>query len=460
MKFSKSTTPLVWAGALTLVLTTACGGSDDKAEEQPGSTGPVVVKVSRDPGLDKGALAAFDQRVAQFEKANQGIDIVPQEYNWSATTFTAQLAGGTLPDVFTVPFTDGRGLIERKQIADISEQITALPYAGKFNEKVAKAGAASDGKLWAVPIAAYGQALHYNRTLFKQAGLDPDAPPKTWDEVRSAAKQISDKTGQAGYAQLTTDNTGGWILTTLAYAFGGRTERIDGDAATAELDSPEMTEVLQRLKAMRWEDNSMGANFLYDWGGINQAFAAGRIGMYVSGGGNYGSLFTQNALKPADYGVTVLPLADKPEAGVLGGGTLAAVSAKAKDPVKAAAVKWIDFFYMQKLTDQAAAVLDAKTTAASKQPVGAPQLPVFDKATYDQSLSWVADYVNVPLQQMKPYTDNMFGQPLVTEPSRSTQEVYKILDPVVQAVLTNKNADIADLLKKADAQAQALLDRN
>jgi hypothetical protein len=60
---------------------------------------------------------------------------------------------------------------------------------------------------------------------------------------------------------------------------------------------------------------------------------------------------------------------------------------------------------------------------------------------------------------MKPYTDKMFDQQLVTEPVRSTQEVYKLLDPVVQSVLTNKNADIADLLKKADAQAQTLLDR-
>jgi multiple sugar transport system substrate-binding protein len=449
----KLITPLVLVGLLA-----AAGCSGDKEEQA--DTGPVTLKVARDPGLDKGAIAAFDERVAQFEKANPGIDVVPQEYNWTATTFTAQLAGNTLPDVFTVPFTDGRGLIERKQIADISGLVGGLPYGAKFSPNVAKSGQAEDGKMWAVPIAAYGQALHYNRTLFKQAGLDPDNPPATWDEVRSAAKQIADKTGKAGYAQLTTDNTGGWILTTLDYAFGGRAEQLDGDKATAEIDTPQMTEVLQLLKSMRWDDNSMGANFLYDWGGINQAFAAGQIGMYVSGGGNYGSLFTQNALKPADYGVTVVPLKDSPDAGVLGGGTLATVSAKAGEPVKTAAVKWIDFYYLKKLIDQESAVLDAKTTAASKQPVGAPQLPVFDKATYDESLGWVKQYVNVPLEQMSPYTDKMFDQPLVTEPSRSTQEVYKVLDPVVQAVLTKKDADIADLLKKADAEAQALLDRN
>ncbi|MFI5706193.1 ABC transporter substrate-binding protein [Kribbella sp. NPDC051620] len=449
-------TPIALVVALAASLT-ACSGSGSDTKAAP--DGPVTLKVARDPGLDKGAIAAFDARVAQFEKDNPKIDVVPQEYNWTATTFTAQLAGGTLPDVFTVPFTDGRGLIQRKQIADISGLVSALPYASKFSENVAKAGKAEDGKMWAVPIAAYGQALHYNRSLFKQAGLDPDKPPATWDEVRADAKQIADKTGKAGYAELTTDNTGGWILTTLDYAFGGRTEKLDGDTATAQLDTPEMTSVLQLLKDMRWTDNSMGSNFLYDWGGINQAFASGQIGMYVSGGGNYGSLVTQNALKPADYGVTTIPLASNDQAGVLGGGTLATVSAKANDGVKAAAVKWIDYFYMKKLADKDAAVLDAKTVAASKQPVGAPQLPVFDKATYDESLGWVKEYVNVPLEQMKPYTDKMFDQPLLTEPVRSTQEVYKLLDPVVQSVLTNKDADIAKLLKNANAEAQTLLDR-
>ena len=36
-------------------------------------------------------------------------------------------------------------------------------------------------------------------TLFEQAGLDPDNPPTTWDEVREAAKTITEKTGKAGF---------------------------------------------------------------------------------------------------------------------------------------------------------------------------------------------------------------------------------------------------------------------
>ena len=90
-------------------------------------------------------------------------------------------------------------------------------------------GQDADGKIFAVPTAAYGMSLTYNRTLFTQAGLDPDKPPTTWDEVRAAAKTIAEKTGMAGYSSMATENTGGWQLTTSTYALGGRMQEVGED---------------------------------------------------------------------------------------------------------------------------------------------------------------------------------------------------------------------------------------
>jgi ABC-type glycerol-3-phosphate transport system substrate-binding protein len=433
---------LVSAGALLAGCTT--GGSDSDT---------VTITVSIDAGLEQEARDNFDARVDAFEEANPGITVEAQEYTWTATTFTADLAGGTLPDVFTIPFTDGRGLIAGGQIADISAYVDELPYADQFNPNVAQAGQAEDGSMWAIPIAAYGQGLHYNRTLFEAAGLDPDAPPTTWDEVREYAKQIAEATGEAGYATMTAGNTGGWILTTLVDAFGGRTESEDGEP-TIDSD-PAVREVLEYLQALRWEDNSMGSNFLYEWGTINQDFASGRIGMYVSGGGNYGNLVTQNALNPDDYGLAALPLqGDDP--GLLGGGTLAAVSPKASDAEQAAAVKWIDFYYLAKITDEDTAVETAELAASLDQPVGAPELPIFNQEQFDEYRSWIEPSVNVPVDQLAPYTEAIFDQPLIPEPRIATQDVYALLDTVVQAVLTDENADIDRLLADAQAQAEAL----
>ena len=101
--------------------------------------------------------------------------------------------------MFTIPFTDGKGLIAQHQIVDIDAAIRALGYADKFNPNVMVNGQdAERQRSIAVPTAAYGMSLTYNRSLFTQAGLDPNKPPTTWDEVRAAAKTIAEKTGVAG----------------------------------------------------------------------------------------------------------------------------------------------------------------------------------------------------------------------------------------------------------------------
>lgn len=48
--------------------------------------------------------------------------------------------------------------------------------------------------------------------------------------------------------------------------------------------------------------------------------------------------------------------------------------------------------------------------------------------------------------------------PLIPEPSVKAQELYATLDPVVQSVLTEENADIAQLLADAQSTMQSTLD--
>ena len=461
-----------------VVLVAACSptaspsASGGTASQPPASSGPaasasataheavtITVGVLR-PGATQAAVDALNLQITEFEAKYPWITVEPEEYNWTAPTFTAALAAGTLPDVFTIPFTDGKGLIAQDQIVNIDSRVRALGYADKFNPNVLVNGQSADGKIWAVPIAAYGMSLTYNRTLFTQAGLDPDKPPTTWDEIRAAARTIAEKTGVAGFAQMATENTGGWQLTTSTYALGGRVETIGADGkATATLNNPETKAALERLKAMRWDDKSMGSTFDYAWGSINQAFSAGQIGMFTGGSDLYTNMVQNNSLKPADYGVTTIPLASSATAGVLGGGTLAAVNVVTREEERDAAVQWIDFYYLQKLLTEAGAVADAKALVANNQPVGVPALPIFDKATYDQSLVWIKDYINVPTAQMVGFTSKIFDQPLVTEPTAHTQELYAALDPVVQAVLTDQNANIDALLDDANKQVQAILDK-
>src|SRR3954451_21553076 len=256
------------------------------------------------PGATKEAKAQLDAQVAAFQKANPTIKVKPVEYQWLGSTFAAKLAAGTLPMVLTVPFTDARTLGDNGQLADLTPLVKKWSYFSKFNPVVLAEGTTAKGKVVGIPTAAYAQALHYNRKLFTQAGLDPNKPPTTWGQIRSYAKQIAQKTGAAGYAQMgQNDNTAGWILTTVVYSLGGRMETGSGTSAKATLNNPYTAQALNMLKQMRWTDNSMGSTFDYSWGTINQAFAAGKIGMFINGSDIY-TFCVQNAkLDPSTYGI-------------------------------------------------------------------------------------------------------------------------------------------------------------
>ena len=193
---------------------------------------------------------------------------------------------------------------------------------------------------------------------------------------------------------------------------------------------------------------------------MNAAFGGGEVAMYTSGSDVYNALVESNGVtKDWGYGLTAIPTDNG--GGALTGGTLAAVTKDSTDAQKAAAVKWIDWWYLSKLQDKDQAVDDAKTRAEANpaQAVGTPVLPIFSKENYEQSQSWIQQYINVPLDNMKGYTDVMFDQKLVPEASASVQDLYAQLFPVVQAVITDQNADIDQLLTDANAAGQAAIDK-
>ena len=439
-------------GALVGCSTSSSGGGDE--------SGKVELRVATfPPGADAAAYEAFAAQEKQFEDEHPDIDIIGVEYEWEGPTFAVQLAGGSLPDVFTVPFTDSKTLLENGQLMDVTAEIKELGYEDAFNPIILDGVKDSDGNIYGFPRQAYAMGLHYNRDLFEQAGLDPDQPPTTWEEVREYAKKITDATGKAGYAQMAINNTGGWQLTAQTVARGGRTQ-VDNEDGSAEstIDNEGTKATLEFLHDLKWEDGSFGSKVDLDWGTINQEFAAGNIGMYTSGSDVYTALVRDFGLEPDVYGLAVVPI-EGDDPGTLGGGDIAVISPTVDDATKAAAVEWIDWYYMQKLLDEGAAVQDAKTLNESGQAVGTPVLPVLSRELYEESLVWIEDYINVPRDQMKPFTDSIWDQTPVGEPKKATQEIYALLDIVVQTVLTDENADIDALLAQAQADAQAILDQ-
>ncbi len=231
---------------------TEAGGDDaPAATDAPADAGEqVVLSVSNlPPSTEQETRDAFMTRVEEFEAANPDIDVEPSEYEWDVATFAAQMTGGTLPTVFQIPFPDTRGLVERGQVADITAQFEALPYAERFNPNVLAVAQDAAGKVYGVPFAAYGIGLHYNRQLFH--GGRARSRPAADDVGRGARRRprrSPTRPVRPASPSCRQNNTGGWMLTALTVANGGRLQEGTGDDTAATIDNPGTVKALELLR--------------------------------------------------------------------------------------------------------------------------------------------------------------------------------------------------------------------
>ena len=307
-----------------------------------------------------------------------------------------------------------------------------------------------------MPTSAYAIGLVYNRALFTKAGLDPNTPPTTWAQVRTDSKIIKDKTGVPGYGQMAAQNFGGWMFAAISDSFGGSLEDAQGTKAT--FASAPSEQALQTLHDMRWVDDSVSHNALYNYDSVNKDFAAGQFAMFIAPPSFYGAIVTNDGMAKAEYGAGAMPQSNGADA-TLSGGSVQIVSPRATEAQREAAVKWINFFYLAQYSDKSAAVSAAKAAAASNSPVGVPDLTVVSDKQYAQYQKWIAPYVNVPVGNFTPFTDGMKNLKVLTEPPVHAQEVYAALDTVIQSVLTNKNVQISSLLSNASSHVDSIISR-
>jgi multiple sugar transport system substrate-binding protein len=428
----------------------ACGS---ESTDKPAAGGKVSITITGQPPKTEAVeRKLFDQDVAEFEAAHPDIDIVPHEGFMDPKTFSAKLAGGQLEDVYYVYFTDPATIIARRQAADITEQAKDLPVIKQLQPALLDIFKDKGGKLYGLPTANYSMGLLYNRTLFSRAGLDPDKPPATWDEVREAAKKITALGNDTvGFADLSKNNQGGWHLTTWAYAMGSQIARQDGDKWTADFDNDKTKQALKLLKDMRWTDNTMGAKQLLEATDVQRMMGAGQLGMYLSAPDNVPVLVKQFKGKYEDYGVAAMPGGQ----GTLLGGEGYMINPKADAAKIKAGLTWITWKYLNPDRIET----NIKRYVEEQQPIGLPAIPTPDVYTGDTRARQAAlktQYANVPEKNFKSYLDGNATLRGNLEPPNA-QQVYAVLDTVMSAVLTNKDADIDQLLKDAEAKVNSAL---
>jgi ABC-type glycerol-3-phosphate transport system substrate-binding protein len=342
-------------------------------------------------------------------------------------------------------------VLDAGQAADITPYVTGttVPALADIRPDVL-ATQKANGKLYGLPTNNYTMGMIINRKLFQQAGLNPDNPPTTWAEVEKDATAVARLgNGAIGYGDYSAGNNGGWHFTAELDALGGT--MVTPDATKAAFDSPQGRQVLEDLHTLRFTDNAMGTTQLYKWGDLQKLMAAGKLGMYIAAPDDITYMVQTLGANYSDFSMGPIPGQSGPAAGTLAGGNDYMFNVKDTPAQIKAGVELVDYIG---LTVGHGQLFDYARLKAAHQAVGLPEPQLFQGATKTKDDQLKAANATMPVRNFAPYV--IAATPGIPEPPNA-QAIYKILDTVMAAVLTDPHANLDQQLSDASKQVDEVL---
>ena len=190
-----------------------------------------------------------------------------------------------------------------------------------------------EGQTWGVPFQRSTIVAYYNKDMFREAGLDPEKAPTTWDEMVEMGKALTDEDTHG----LMIPSTGYpyWMFQALAIQNGK--EVMSDDGLTTHFDDPAVVETLEFWKSLSTEHGIMPEGTV-EWGTLRQAVLEGQTAMMWHSTGNLTAVKNNATF---DFGVAMLP-ANERLGSPTGGGNFY-IFKDSTDEEKEAAMKLIKF---------------------------------------------------------------------------------------------------------------------
>ncbi|GGA79325.1 extracellular solute-binding protein [Ornithinibacillus halotolerans] len=289
---------------LFITVLAACSGDNDNGNSSNGDSDVVTIKYWQYEFASKVDL--MDELIKEFEEANPGIKVEQTTFPYDNYNeqVAAQVPAGKGPDVINlfygwVPSYVDAGYLQPLPQEDfphdeIEAEFFPLVQATKM-----------DGEYWTIPTAVRTAALFYNKDLFEEAGLDPNSPPETWEELADYAVKLTKKDGdrleQSGMAWEPAQQGHHWLRDGLTYQAGG--EVLSEDRKTVVWgDSDAGLEAFKYWLSFPTELGTSEVGFYTD---DVTAFMTGKAAMNVDGSFRLGTL--QRDAENLNYAVAPMP---------------------------------------------------------------------------------------------------------------------------------------------------------
>lgn len=261
------------------------------------------------------------------------------------------MAGGVAPDVMYVNFRQSDSYISNGFLYPLDEYVKKWAGVDDMEQAPEKLKGiivpqlwpvimrpGPDGKkhIWSIPFnGTVVMSLWYRRDLFRAAGLDPDRPPRTWDELYDYAKRLTVPSKQQYGFGVTAGPSASWHFVDLLWSAGGDVMKQDakGDWRAVYNDDNAVT-------ALRFYQKLMRSGVSYRGIDITEKWDQGKIGMFFQ----YINEQTLASVNPDVTGIAPLPLGPTGVRGNELNSRMQGINSQITDPkVRDAAWEWVRF---------------------------------------------------------------------------------------------------------------------
>lgn len=410
-----------------MLFLSACGGSSGSKDKDVEIDFYFPVAVG-------GEVANIVEGLAdEFEEENPGIKVNANfggSYAETMTQVMASVQAGNAPELAVLFSIDLFTLLEN----DVIEELTPLfedDLLDDFYDGF-MANSSVDDEVWSLPFQRSTIVLYYNKEAFEEAGLDPDSPPETWDELVEYGEKltIDDGSTQWGLEIPSTDYQY-WMLQSFALQTDSNIMSYDGKETY--FDSPHTIEALQFYKDLGQEHKVMPKGII-EWSTVPSDFLSGNAAMMFHTTGNLTNV-KDNA--DFDFGVSFLP-ANNQYGSPTGGGNIYLFK-DIPEENKEAAIKFMEFLTEPERVAQwsidtgyVATRESAYETDLLKEYVEEFPEAVVAREQLEYSDSEMATYQNGEIQKiLNDYIQSILNDEISVEEGlgRAQEEAEKVLEP-------------------------------
>ncbi|MEV5571490.1 extracellular solute-binding protein [Spirillospora sp. NPDC052269] len=420
------------SAALAIGLT-ACGGGGDKKDKDSGAE-PAKLTAWFMGAANKEEDGVLAQAKADFQQKHPKTQVEVVYVPWPDATKKLQdaLNTGQGPDVVEIGNDQAVTWAGQSALADITENVNGWSE-GKDLVKGSLDLGQLDGKTYAVPWYAGVRVVWYRKDLFQKDGVQV---PKTWDELKAAAKTIQDKEGgKVDGIAAPSDFTNGFA--SFLFGAGGDIAAKENGKWAGKLDTPEAKKAVEFYTGLVKDGVApkkyIGVNEL---AGPQKDFANGRLGMYIDGAWTLPQIEKISAKHTKEMGAFTIPTPTGQVGPAFSGGSHLAVWRDSK-------AKGVAFDYL-------ASVAGKKNAKAF-----ADQLKFFPQFTdLLKDDSYAKDPIQGPASQQMANVKGAPKTPNWTEADQNKKIIPTLLKEVmnggsIDSAIAKANKDMTDTLNQS-----------